>query len=53
MEFRNKFMNDISCNSFTLAIGMIGDAHKKSLLEHCEFEILEDMESVYKYTLTI
>lgn len=32
MEFRNKFLHDIDCNSFTYAVDALGKAHGKRLL---------------------
>jgi hypothetical protein len=49
MEFRNQFLHNIDCNSFTYAIGILGNDKKNSLMKFKELDSCKDEEFIYNH----
>lgn len=47
MEFRNQFLHNIDCNSFTYAVDVLGKDKEKSLLKFDDVNFDGDLESRY------
>lgn len=48
MEFRNQFLHNSECNSFSKAINLLGTDKKNKLLKFADFEFKNDEEYLYK-----
>jgi hypothetical protein len=49
MEFRNQFLHNIDCNSFTYAVGVLGKDKEKSLMKFNELDFSRDRECTYNH----
>lgn len=49
MEFRNQFLHNYDCNSFEIAISILGSDKQKKLLKFDDLNQHKDKESQYKY----
>ena len=53
MEFRNQFLHNIECNSFTYAVDILGRDKEKSLMKFNELDFNTDKEFIYNHCYRI